>query len=64
MKWGIKIPLQCKHMKNMMHFWSRGWFLEMAAILDAILNTRFMQGLPRWQTLDFKTTDQDDHFGI
>ena len=64
MKWGIKISLQCKRMKNMMHFWCRGGFKETAAILDAILNTGVMQGLPRWQTLDFITTDQDEHFGI
>ena len=47
-----------------MRFWSRGWFKETAAILDAILNTGVMQGLPKWQTLDFKTTDQDEHFDL
>ena len=36
----------------------------MAAILDAILYTGVMQGLQRWQTLDLKTTDQYEHFGI
>ena len=37
-------------------------FLQLAAVLDAILNTGIMPGLPRWQTLDLETTDQDEHF--
>ena len=32
--------------------------------MDAILNTGVMPGLPRWQTLDLKSTDQDEHFKI
>ena len=39
-----------------------GAFLELAAVLDVILNTGVMPGLPRWQTLDLKTTDQDEQF--
>ena len=37
-------------------------FLKLTAVLDAILNTGVMPGLPRWQTLDLKTTDQDEQF--
>ena len=36
-----------------------GAFLQLAAVLDAILNTGVMPGL---QTLDLKTTDQDEQF--
>ena len=39
-----------------------GAFLSLAAVLDAILNTGVMLGLLRWQTLDLKTTDQDEQF--
>ena len=39
-----------------------GTFLQLATVLDAILNTGVMPGLPRWQMLDLKTTDQDEHF--
>ena len=39
-----------------------GAFLLLAAVLDAILNTGVIPGLPRWQTLDLKTTDQDEQF--
>ena len=39
-----------------------GAFLYLAAVLDAIMNTGVMPGLPRWQTLDLKTTDQDEQF--
>ena len=39
-----------------------GAFLLLAAFLDTILNTGVMPGLPRWQTLDLKTTDQEEQF--
>ena len=35
-------------------------FLKLAAVLDYILNTGVMPGLPKWQTLVLKTTDQDE----
>ena len=47
-----------------MHYYPSGHFLYLAAVLDAILNTAGVPGLPRWQTLDLKTTGQDEHFDI
>ena len=32
--------------------------------MDATLNTGVMQGLPRWQTLDLKTTGKYEQFDV
>ena len=40
MKWDCKIPLQCKHMKNMMHFWSKGLVLGNGSHLGRHLEYR------------------------
>ena len=39
-----------------------GAFLLLADFLDAILIIGVMTGLPMWQTLDLKTTDQEEQF--
>ena len=49
-------------MKIVHAFLFLGAFLLLAAFLDTILNTGVMPGLPRWQMLDMKTTDQEEQF--
>ena len=63
----VSLTIHCYHFDNVLcilnpNIMHRMKIRHAFSFLDAILSTGVMQGLPRWQTLDLKTIDQNEQF--